>query len=330
MRTFLVALASLIGLCPALFAQAVAPLAATSSEAATDPQAVLAEATPVKLRVSDSVNTKDVRVGQAIQLNVVEDVRVGDVVVIPTTSPATARVTATTQRTGKDGTIRATLEDVTLADGEKLIVRSTAQKPAPDPRPDVSNDGQEVTLSNGAEVTAYINGNFPVDLPKFRLANLSTGDLKIITIPGSAEISIDGRLAGVTPFNGRLTRGEHVIVLRLVGYEAWHRTVRVGLDPTAITTALKKQDGLETIPPPRAPVPSLGDLAREARAKKAAADGQRIPTEPIELIKGPEEPPPPPPQSPLRIPPPQTSQAARQPAAPAAPPAQPGQPPAQN
>jgi hypothetical protein len=321
MRKFLVALASLIGLCPALIAQAVAPPAPPSSEAANS-QAVLAEATPVKLRVSDSVNTKDARVGETIQLNVVEDVRVADVVVIPAASPATARVTATTPHTSKDGAIRATLEDVTLADGEKLIVRSTAQKPAPDTRAEVSNSSQEVTLSNASEVTAYINGNFPFDVPKFRLANLPTGELKVITIPGSAEISIDGRLAGITPFIGKLTRGEHVIVLRLVGYEAWHRTVRVGLEPAAITTALKKQDGLETIPPPHAPAPSLGDLAREARAKKAATDSQRPPTEPIELIKGPDEPPPPPPQSPLRIPNPQTSQAAPQ-AAPATTNAQP-------
>jgi hypothetical protein len=83
-----------------------------------------------------------------------------------------------------------------------------------------------------------------------------------------------------------VVRGEHVVVLRMAGFQPWRQTVRVSAEPAGLQIALKKQDGLETLPQAAVAPASLGDLARSARAKKTAQDGQKPASDPIELLPG--------------------------------------------
>ncbi len=66
-----------------------------------------------------------------------------------------------------------------------------------------------------------------------------------------------------------------MISLRLAGYQPWHSAVRIGDAPADVNAQLKREDANENTPAPTAAAPSLGELARQARAKKGAQDGQK-------------------------------------------------------
>ena len=80
------------GFAPGIFAQNAAPNAAPASAATVN--VVLADGTPVKLRLGATAAANGVRVGETIGLEVSEDVKVGDVVVVAKGSPASASSTA--------------------------------------------------------------------------------------------------------------------------------------------------------------------------------------------------------------------------------------------
>ena len=73
-------------------AQTPAPQSPTQAKSLAP--AVLTDGTPVKLRVGAGINTASVRVGDELQLDVAEEIRMDDVTVIPTTSAATVVVTS--------------------------------------------------------------------------------------------------------------------------------------------------------------------------------------------------------------------------------------------
>ncbi len=59
-------------------------------------------------------------------------------------------------------------------------------------------------------------------------ATLSPGeDIVIKSTPGGADITVDGRLTGTTPFTLRLALGEHTISIEKPGFKAWKRTMTV-------------------------------------------------------------------------------------------------------
>src|SRR3954451_7673739 len=54
---------------------------------------VLADGTPVKLRVTRSVSSADARVGEEVEFEVVDEVHVGNIVVIQKGNAASAKIT---------------------------------------------------------------------------------------------------------------------------------------------------------------------------------------------------------------------------------------------
>src|SRR6516225_2439067 len=74
-------------------ASAAKPLAASALE----------DGTPVKLRVGAGINTASVRVGDELELDVAEEIRMGDVSVIPTSSVAKVVVTSESLDAAKSG-----------------------------------------------------------------------------------------------------------------------------------------------------------------------------------------------------------------------------------
>jgi hypothetical protein len=258
------------------WAQSSGPTAVSAS--ATSTTAVLKDGTPLKLRVSQGTDTTALRVGDVVELEVAEAVLINEVAIIPAGSIATAVVTSQHSRIGK-GDLRqvdVNLRATSLVDGERVPIRPTPQGPATETI--VSNGtGQDVAVSNGAEVTAYVAGNLTIDLTKMRLAGSPTGEVRIASTPPNAEVSVDGRVVGLAPYTVRVARGEHVIALRLAGYQPWHQTVHVTQNPSDVQIQLMRQDSTESMPQPKAAAPSLGDLARQARAKRAAQDGQKSP-----------------------------------------------------
>jgi hypothetical protein len=232
---------------------------------------VLADGTPVKLRLGSANASNAVRVGENLELEVVEDVRVADVVVIAKGSVASAEITNLRSgvSNGRGGWIDINLESVALADGQRVPIRASKEKPVRgDQTTVVSSSGQDASITQGTDLATFINGNQPLDLTRLRAASGPTTEIKVTSTPPNAEITVDGRLAGSTPYTLHVTAGDHVVVLRMVGFQPWQRKLHVAAEPMAIDIPLSKQDGTEAMPASKPAEPSLGDIARAARARK--------------------------------------------------------------
>jgi hypothetical protein len=130
--------------------------------------------------------------------------------------------------------------------------------------------GKDITIPKGTEITAYINGDIPLDPKKFMTQTavspeagattvqpttdttaikngngldpaLSTVDIK--STPDGAEITVDDKFMGSTPSSLRLVVGDHKIKLGKPGFKTWERTMTVGTGATATVNAmLEKQE----------------------------------------------------------------------------------------
>ena len=262
------------GLASGASAQNAAPSSAAASAAPVN--VVLPDGTPVKLRMSAAPAANGVRVGETLELEVSEDVKVGDEVVIGKGSPASASVT--NLRSGgnvKGGWVDIDLDSVTLSDGERVPIRASKQRPLrTDQSSIVSSQAQDASITQGSDLTAFINGSQQLDLTRLRATGGPTTTIKITSTPANAEVTLDGRLAGSTPSSLRATSGDHVIVVRMAGFQPWQKKVHVESDPVALDVALYKQDGSEPVATTTKPAEaSLGELARAARARKPQSPG---------------------------------------------------------
>jgi hypothetical protein len=251
--------------------QSAAPQAAIATP--TPLSVVLQDGTALKLRLGAAAAANGVRVGETLELEVAEDVRIGDVVVIAKGSTASAAVT--NLRSGgnvKGGWIDINLDSVSLSDGERVPIRASKQGMLrTDQSNIVSSQAQDASISQGADLTAFINGNQQLDLTRLRAAGGPTTTVKVTSSPSNAEVTLDGRLAGSTPNNLRVTSGDHVVVVRMAGFKPSQSKIHVGAEPVALDVALFKLDGSEPVPTTKPAEPSLGDLARAARARKPQA-----------------------------------------------------------
>jgi PEGA domain len=232
---------------------------------------VLADGTPVKLRLGSANASNAVRVGENLELEVTEDVRVADVVVIARGSVASAEVTNLRSgvSNGRGGWIDINLESVALSDGQRVPIRASKEKPVHgDQTTIVSSSGQDASITQGTDLTTFINGNQPLDLTRLRAASGPTTQVKVTSTPPNAEITVDGRLAGSTPYTLHVTAGDHIVVLRMVGFQPWQRKLHVAAEPMTVDIPLLKQDGTEAMPTSKPAEPSLGDIARAARVRK--------------------------------------------------------------
>jgi hypothetical protein len=170
------------------------PLADSSAPAqsqdapASAPKLVLKNGTPVELKFTRTVSSSQVIAGEKIDLRVTSEVRMGDVVVIGKDALAEAVVSvAQAKRTmARGGYLELKIETVHLASGEAAPLRMTEDvKGGGHKVPMIAGmiavgvvdsgfaplflsvQGKDAMIPNGAKVTAYVNGDVPLDLTKF-------------------------------------------------------------------------------------------------------------------------------------------------------------------
>jgi PEGA domain len=298
-----VCLIALINLSFAAPAQTTSPPAPLSFSASGLP--MLAEGTVVKLRTTSPLSSSDARVGQSVEFEVTEEVRVGNIIVIPKDSAAFATVTAAQSKhsSAKTGKLEVSIDYVRLANGDKAVLRAGAtasahNAPTATETPSkivfnpVSTSGKDVTIARGTEVSAQINTSVPVDPRKFLQVggamipvpeSVTTEGVTELTIgsnPGGAEITVDDQLVGLTPLRVIVRRGDHVVALRLAGYSTWVRSVQAAGGKMNVTAALDKGDNgeitydssnpLETCTLAKGcPQSSLAAASRAARARRS-------------------------------------------------------------
>jgi PEGA domain len=168
------------------------------------PAFILSADTPVKLRLNETITSKTAKVNDTVPFEVVEEVKVGDVVVIGRGAPAWGTVTeAHSKRSfGRSGKLNINIDKVQLASGENVALRSvkggsggnrvavmttavvaTAIVFFPAAPLFFFIKGKNITIPKGTEIISYIAGQTPLEITKF--ANTTTNNLQ--TVPGTGE-----------------------------------------------------------------------------------------------------------------------------------------------
>jgi hypothetical protein len=283
------------------------PLSRPSPSASGLP--VLADGTVVRLRTASSLSSSDARVGQSVEFEVVEEVRLGNVIVIPKSSAAFATVTAVQSKhsAAKAGKLEVSIDYVRLADGDKAALRATADSsqsanPAAVGSSKIvinplSASGKDVNIARGTEISAYVSGSVPIDPRKFgqvggamipipeSVSSQGVTELSITSDPDGAEIAVDEKLVGVTPLRVIVAPGEHVIALRLAGYAGWVRSLQTAGGKMNLAATLDRGGNAEipynsTVSPAACAVANgcqESALAAASRAARARRTRQKSP-----------------------------------------------------
>lgn len=148
----------------------------------------LEDGTPVKLRLQRTVSSADAHVDERIDFDVLEEIKVNDVTVVPKGSVAWGTVTQAQpkRRMGRGGKLDINIDAVRLADGEKAALRgvkelSGAGKGGAMTAGIVATSlivwpaapfflfmhGKDITIPKGTEITVYINGDMELSPAKF-------------------------------------------------------------------------------------------------------------------------------------------------------------------
>jgi hypothetical protein len=235
----------------------------------------LTEDTPVKLKLTRTMSSKDAKVGEKVDFEVLEDIKVKDTVVIRQGALAIATVTkAQPKRSmGRSGKLDINIDYVQLVDGEKVPLRAS-KGGSGGSRTGVMTGamvatgilffpaaplflflkGKNIEVPQGSEVTAYVAGDTPLDPARFPATTASAVEAPLagtevnssVTIksdPDSAEITVDDKFVGTTPSTIKLSPGEHRVVVSKAGFKPWERSMTVNPNGNINLMA-----GLERIP----------------------------------------------------------------------------------
>jgi hypothetical protein len=249
-------------ICPLQFAQQPqpAPGAALVQQAASAPPPApntLLDGTPVKLRLSQTISSSNTRVGQEIPFEVVEDISVDQVVVLAKGATAIATVTTAEHKKtmGRAGKLDISISYARLKDQEKVALRAIQENKGgghvgattgavvataivffPAAPLFLFIHGKDVTIPQGTEITAFVEGDMHLDMTKFGVvpppvsstpAALGQASLVIDSIPLGADIAIDGAFVGNTPSTVAVAPGSHQIAIKKKGFSDWSKTLSV-------------------------------------------------------------------------------------------------------
>src|SRR6266704_178228 len=236
----------------------VAP-AQTQTTAKTPKGFVLEDGTPVRLKTGRSISSADAHVGDTLDFEVLEDVRVAGLLVIPKGGIAFATVTEaqSKRRMARGGKLNVNIDSVRLITHEKAALRAVKEVKGgghtgvmtggivatsivffPAAPFFLFMHGKDVTIPKGTEITAYINGDTRLDEAKFQPAKTGsiaspvegtagTAQIDIASTPPGADIEIDGKFVGSTPSSITVAQGDHEIAVKKNGFAVWDRKVSV-------------------------------------------------------------------------------------------------------
>src|SRR5258707_1839515 len=149
----------------------------------------LEDGTPIKLRLTRNLSSADATTGDRVDFEVLEDIKVKDVIVVPRGGLALATVTEAQhkRRMARGGKLDVNIDDVRLVDGEKAPLRAVKEVKGgghtgamtgamigtaivffPAAPLFLFMHGKDITIPKGTEVTAYINGDIPLDPVRFQ------------------------------------------------------------------------------------------------------------------------------------------------------------------
>jgi len=220
----------------------------------------LADGTPVKLRLMETVSSATAQVNQNINFETLEAIKLDGVTVIPKGATAIGTVTAAQpkRRLGRGGKLDITIDYVRLADGEKAALRAVKDLKGgghtgamtagivatslivwPAAPFFLFMHGKNITIPEGTEITAFVNGDTDLNPQSFSslgpptnatgvasaISQLSLSTVTVDSIPAGADITVDGKYVGSTPSKLQMMGGSHTVVVQEAGYAPWQRTL---------------------------------------------------------------------------------------------------------
>ena len=168
----------------------VAP-AQTQTTAKTPKGFVLEDGTPVRLKTGRSISSADAHVGDTLDFEVLEDVRVAGLLVIPKGGIAFATITEaqSKRRMARGGKLNVNIDSVRLVTHDKAALRAVKEVKGgghtgvmtggivatsivffPAAPFFLFMHGKDITIPKGTEITAYVNGDVQLDRAKFEAA----------------------------------------------------------------------------------------------------------------------------------------------------------------
>jgi hypothetical protein len=211
----------------------------------------------VKLRLSETISSADAKVGQEIPFEVVEDVTVDQVVVLPKGASAIATVTDADHKKsmGRAGKLNIAISYARLKDQEKVALRAVKDSKGgghvgamtgamvataivffPAAPLFLFMKGKDISIPQGTEITAFVEGDMHLDMTKFGVAPTEIAaasasvtpvqtSLLIDSAPAGADIEIDGVFVGNTPSTVSVATGNHQIAVTKKGFTDWTKTL---------------------------------------------------------------------------------------------------------
>jgi hypothetical protein len=258
----------LLGICPLFVAQQPQPAPETPQAAqqaapsSPPPPHTLLDGTPVKLRLSQTISSADTKVGQEIPFEVVEDISVDQVVVLPKGATAIATVTETEHKKsmGRAGKLNISISYARLKDQEKVALRATQDNKGgghvgamtgaivatsivffPAAPLFLFIKGKDITIPQGTEITSFVEGDMHLNMANFvtappaaaptQAAEASTApaqiSLAVDSTPPGADIEVDGGFVGSTPSTVTVAPGSHQIAVKKKGFTDWTKNLNV-------------------------------------------------------------------------------------------------------
>ena len=243
----------------------------TPTENTTKSDLVLVEDTPVRLRLMQTLSSGTAKLNEKVDFEVIEDVKVNNIVVIPQGGTAIATVTEAQpkRRFGRSGKLNVNIDYVRLPNGDKAPLRavkggSGGSRTAVMTTAVVATaivffpaaplfffmKGKNIIIPKGTEISAYVAADKPISSAALPTEAVSpqpaspATDVSTIIVrstPDGAEITIDGKFMGTTQSTMKLPAGDHTVSIGKSGYKEWSRTVTLnaGSDITIDATLEK-------------------------------------------------------------------------------------------
>lgn len=150
---------------------------------------LLHDGTPVRMRLARNLSSADAQPGETVDFEVLEDLKVDDVLVVAKGATAIATITEAEhkKRMGRGGKLSLTIDYVRLLNGDKAALRAvkesrggghtgamtggivaTAFVLLPAAPFFLFMHGKDTTIPKGTEITAYINGDIKIPREKMK------------------------------------------------------------------------------------------------------------------------------------------------------------------
>ena len=251
-------------------AKAVPVVAAPS---APPPPNTLLDGTAVKLRLAENLSSEKNKTGDQVPFEVVDEVVVDGVVVVPKGAQAIATVTNASPKKsmGRGGKLDVNVDSMRLVDGEKVQLRAVQENKGgghvgamtgamvatsivffPAAPLFLFIHGKPVEIPKGTVVTAFVEGDMHLDMAKMApagtvVAPVSGATAAVVTEASvavdssvaGADIEVDGNFVGSTPSTVSVLPGQHTFVVKKKGYADWSRSMMVSGNAAHLSAELE-------------------------------------------------------------------------------------------